>query len=102
MYKSQEKQMLVYETFEPICESLVRQRAPVRLPSAEEIFAAEEEFVSELQQFEREDAIRTLIATLSAAAELREPPAIAVELEIGSREEVPISVQATKWYRFGF
>lgn len=102
MYKSQEKQMLVYETFEPICESLVRQRAPVRLPSAEEIFAAEEEFVLELQQFEREDAIRTLIATLSAAAELREPPTIAVELEIGSREEVPISVQATKWYRFGF
>jgi len=102
MYKSQEKQTLVYDTFEPLCESLVRQRAQVYLPSAEEIFAAEAEFISELQQFEKEDAIRTLIATLRAAAELGEPPAVAVGLATGSAEEIPMSIQTTKWYRFGF
>jgi len=36
MYKAQDKQAFVYESFEPLCEALVRQRAPVRLPSEED------------------------------------------------------------------
>ncbi|WP_017902113.1 hypothetical protein [Pseudomonas asplenii] len=102
MYKSREKPAFVHEAFEPVCEALVRQRAPVRLPSAEEIFAVEAEFVAELERFEREDALRTLIATLHAAAELPQPANDEVEQEIASSENVAMSVQANKWYRFGF
>ncbi|WP_455232462.1 hypothetical protein [Geopseudomonas aromaticivorans] len=102
MYKSEEKKTFVYEAFEPICESLVRQRAPVRLPTREDIFEAEAEFVVELQQFEKEEAIRALIATLRAAAELSEPSAAWVELDSDSSEESLMTAKATKWYRFGF
>lgn len=102
MYKAEEKKTFVYEAFESICESLVRQRAPVRLPTTEDIFEAEADFVVELQQFEKEEVIRLLIATLRASAELSEPSAVGVEYESDSPEESLMTAKATKWYRFGF
>lgn len=101
MYKTEEKQTFVYEAFEPICESLVQRRALVRLPTTEEVFKAEAEFVSEFQQFEKEEAIRTLIATLRVAAELSEPSP-PENLDIGSLDESLMGAKATKWSRFGF
>ncbi|MBK4998601.1 hypothetical protein IAE37_000877 [Pseudomonas sp. S31] len=102
MYKAQEKEAFVYEAFEPLCESLVKQRPHAHLPSLEDILKAEEEFVTELQQFEKQEAIGTLILTLRAAANLPELPA--VEPEYGSvvSDEHRSMIKASKWYRFGF
>jgi len=104
MYKAQEKEAFVYEAFEPLCESLVTQRPRADLPAMEDILKAEEDFVTEFQQFEKQEAIGTLISTLRAAANLPEPPAIDLEAEHGSvaLDGHQPMITASKWYRFGF
>lgn len=93
MYKAEDKPTFIYGAFEPICESLVRERAPVRLPTAEEIFAEEAEIIAEI---EREEAISTLIATLRAAAELGEPAVVPDEPKTEPVEAVTLSARASK------
>lgn len=104
MYKAQEKRAFVYEAFEPLCESLVKQRPPAHLPTIEDILKAEEDFVTEFQQFEKQEAIGTLISTLRAAANLPEPPTIDLEAEHGSiaLDGHQPMITTSKWYRFGF
>lgn len=104
MYKAQEKEAFVYEAFEPLCESLVKQRPQAHLPAMEDILKAEEDFVTELQQFEKQEVIGTLISTLRAAANLPEPPAVEPEAEYDSvaSDEHRSMITPSKWYRFGF
>lgn len=104
MYKTQEKETFVYEAFEPLCASLVKQRPPAHLPTIEGVLKAEEDFVTEFQQFEKQEAIGTLISTLRAAANLPEPPAFELGAEHGGAapDEHQSVITASKWYRFGF
>ncbi|MCV4275062.1 hypothetical protein OH710_20680 [Pseudomonas capsici] len=80
----------------------MKQRPQAQLPAMEDILKAEEDFVVEFQQFEKQEAIGTLISTLRAAANLPGPPAVEAEYGSVASDEHRSMITASKWYRFGF
>lgn len=70
IYGSKDRGKFVYDSFEPLCLEVISARPRIFLPSPEEIEAAEVEFLAEVEQAQKQEAISQLVMTMRLAAGL--------------------------------
>lgn len=70
IYGSKDRAKFVYDSFEPLCLEVISERPRIFLPSPEEIEAAEVEFLAEVEQAQKQEAISQLVMTMRLAADL--------------------------------
>lgn len=70
MYGSKDREKFIYDSFEPLCLEVISERPRIFLPSPEKIEAAEVEFLAEVEQTQKQEAISQLIMTMRLAADL--------------------------------
>lgn len=73
MYGAADRAKFIYDSFEPICLEVLSRRPRIVLPSPDEIVATEVEFLKEVEQAQKQEAISQLVMTLRLAADLEVP-----------------------------